>query len=571
MARVPTGGTLWILSAVSVAWIVAGGRRVLPLLLLPGLVVSTLAARAWDGTTDAGSGMVDGVVRLVGDPKPLPGGGWRVEVMIDGRHLDAEFGAAHIEVEELLAGEGVTITGRIDATPRRWQRVRHVGGTLTVLSAGPVQPAGPISGLANLLRRTLSKGAEPLGEEASALLGGLVVGDDRAQGDRTSDDFRAAGLGHLLAVSGQNVAFVLAAAGPLIYRLRFRYRLPLAILLLGFFALVTRFEPSVLRATVMAGGSALAAARGRTVGGMRLLSASVLVLLLLDPLLIHRAAFQLSVAASAGILLAARPLAGVLPGPKMLKEAAGVTLAAQAAVAPLLLARFGPVPVAALPANLLAAPVAGPLMIWGITGGLAAGVLGPPMDWVLHMPSAVGLWWIAAVAGWAGRWSLGLLGGPAGLSVTAAVGAIAVLAARGALTAARRLLLALFAALTVVAALTAMDHPGVGVMDGVRILDQRGSVVAVDRAPSARRLLEELRARGVSYPELIVFREPLAPGLADALRDRYGDVLLVGPPGSVGAEIPDDETVLEVAGEAWLLDLGSGILSLRRLGSGSTR
>ena len=45
----------------------------------------------------------------------------------------------------------------------------------------------------------------------------------------------------------------------------------------------------------------------------------------------------------------------------------------------------------------------------------------------------------------------------------------------------------------------------------------------------------------------------------------------MGPPGSVGAEIPDDETVLEVAGEAWLLDLGSGILSLRRLGSGSTR
>ena len=69
------------------------------------------------------------------------------------------------------------------------------------------------------------------------------------------------------------------------------------LLLLGFFALVTRFEPSVLRATVMAGGSALAAARGRTTCGLRLLGASVVVLLLGDPLLVHRAAFQLSVAA----------------------------------------------------------------------------------------------------------------------------------------------------------------------------------------------------------------------------------------------------------------------------------
>ena len=47
----------------------------------------------------------------------------------------------------------------------------------------------------------------------------------------------------------------------------------------------------------MAGGSALAAARGRTTGGLRLLGASVVVLLQVDPLLVHRAAFKLSVAA----------------------------------------------------------------------------------------------------------------------------------------------------------------------------------------------------------------------------------------------------------------------------------
>ncbi|RUA24824.1 MAG: ComEC/Rec2 family competence protein, partial [Actinobacteria bacterium] len=163
-----------------------------------------------------------------------------------------------------------------------------MAGTLRVDRVGPTVLAGTVHGLANSLRRTLARGASPLGRERAALLTELVVGDDRGQSDRTSDDFRAAGLGHLLAVSGQNVAFVLAAAGPVLLRIRFRYRLPLALVLLAFFALATRFEPSVLQATVMAGGSALAAARGRTTGGLRLLGASVVVLLLVDPLLVHR-------------------------------------------------------------------------------------------------------------------------------------------------------------------------------------------------------------------------------------------------------------------------------------------
>ena len=84
-----------------------------------------------------------------------------------------------------------------------------------------------------------------------ALLAGLVLGDDRDQPAVLRDAFSAVGLTHLLAVSGQNVAFVLAAAGPLLRRLRLGPRLAAVLVLLAFFALVTRFEPSVLRAAVM--------------------------------------------------------------------------------------------------------------------------------------------------------------------------------------------------------------------------------------------------------------------------------------------------------------------------------
>ena len=70
-----------------------------------------------------------------------------------------------------------------------------------------------------------SPGAAPLDPRARSLFTGLVIGDDREQPADLADAFRGAGLTHLLAVSGQNVAFALALAGPLLRRLRLWPRL----------------------------------------------------------------------------------------------------------------------------------------------------------------------------------------------------------------------------------------------------------------------------------------------------------------------------------------------------------
>ena len=93
---------------------------------------------------------------------------------------------------------------------------RHLAGRLTVLrwSTGRrPRPAGP-SGQ----RAAADAGRGRRGRSASdgaSLFTGLVLGDDRDQPADLADDFQGAGLTHLLAVSGQNVAFVLALAGPL--------------------------------------------------------------------------------------------------------------------------------------------------------------------------------------------------------------------------------------------------------------------------------------------------------------------------------------------------------------------
>ena len=120
--------------------------------------------------------------------------------------------------------------------------------------------------------------------------------------------------------------------------------------------------------------------------------------MLVDPFLIWSVGFRLSVGASLGILLLAGPLTRRCPGPRWLAEALGVTSAAQIGVAPVAIPVFGSIPLAALPANLLVAPVVGPLMMWGLVAGLPAGLLGERAAWLLHWPTSVAIGWVDGVA-----------------------------------------------------------------------------------------------------------------------------------------------------------------------------
>jgi ComEC/Rec2-related protein len=126
---------------------------------------------------------------------------------------------------------------------------------------------------------------------------------------------------------------------------------------------VTRWEPSVLRAGVMAGLVLFGVASGRGPGGRRALCLAVVVLLLADPSLAGALGFQLSVAATAGVLWLGPPTARALPArvPERVRMAVGTTLGAQATAVPALALALGPVSAAGLPANLLGLPLAEPL------------------------------------------------------------------------------------------------------------------------------------------------------------------------------------------------------------------
>ena len=331
----------------------------------------------------------------------------------------------------LEAAESAVLLGRfrsLEAGEERW-RWRHVGAVFEARDMVGVGRATGFLRWANAVRHRVLAGGEALGPTDRALVASFLVGDDRDLPPAVAADFRAAGLSHLLVVSGANVTLALALVAPLLRRFSLVGRLAGGTVALLLFCAMTRFEPSVLRAGAMSGLALLAAFLGRPVSGLRILALAIACLVVVDPFLVHSLGFGLSCGASAGILLLAGPLGRRLPGPGFVREPLAVTAAAQIGVAPIALPAFGSLPLAALPANLVAAPAAAALSLWGLASGLAGGVIGPlagspdrgPAA-VLQVPTALLAGWIRGVAHLAARSPLTI--GPRPAALIAAGGAL---------------------------------------------------------------------------------------------------------------------------------------------------
>ena len=449
------GAALGAIVALATAVVVRLGRpdpvrpaRVAGALVLAGVGCAVLAAastgRALDGARHsplsaavAGHRRADVVVTLVGDPAATrfsarvlgrvdrfraEGRRWRSAGRIV--TVDAT-GPAATRLVAAGAGDRLLLRGAFRPLdrfeePARW---RHAVGAFAADDLASFRgPADPLRRAALGVRSTVARGVGPLPEPQRALVRGFLLGGATGLPDEVVADFRAAGLSHLVVVSGENVAFVLVLVGPLLRRLPRPVRLVFALGVLTVFAATTRFEPSVLRASVMAACALVAGAVGRPTSGLRLLVLAVAVLVAVDPFLVHSVGFRLSVAATVGIAVGARPIARRLPGPRALAEAVGVTVAAQLAVAPVLVATFGSVPLVALPANLAAAPFVGPLTVSGLAGALLGGVV--PLRLVgavVGFPAWVGASVVLAIASASARFPLEV--GWPGLGLVVASGA----------------------------------------------------------------------------------------------------------------------------------------------------
>lgn len=337
-------------------------------------------ARAWDF-----GGEVAGTVS--GAPKQTTTGSWLVRVRAPGHPTTTPVFAEELP-EGVVPGAQVIARGRLGES--------GVPGVNPVSLSGQVEVAAPPEGLAAFaqhVRATFAASVEArVGEASRGLIPGMVLGDVSLQTPAEQQAYIDTGLSHLSAVSGANIAIVtaFAAVAAAALGLGLRGRVVASISMLLVYAALVGPEPSVLRASVtgMVGLTAVLASRQSE--PVHALCLAVIGLVLVDTDLAVHFGFVLSVAATAGIValypLLYRALAP-LGWPDILVRALAVAAAADVATMPVIALMAGRVSLVSVGANVLVAPVTGPVTVLGLLaaafsllpGGLEAALL-----WVIE-------------------------------------------------------------------------------------------------------------------------------------------------------------------------------------------
>ncbi len=229
---------------------------------------------------------------------------------------------------------------------------------IEVTSESRFSPMRLISDWRRLFTAALNRSLPP---PESALAAGITLGIKQALPRVLEEAFRAVGLSHIIVLSGFNLAVVAAAAAFVFKRWPKRLALAAGGASIVLVALLAGGGAAVTRAALMGLLALWAQGAGRMYQALRALLIVAVGLIVWSPLsLLHDLGFQLSVLATAGVIVGPSRLA-----PKLLfiterwslREIVATTIAAQIAVAPLLAYRLGTVSLIALPANVLVLPL----------------------------------------------------------------------------------------------------------------------------------------------------------------------------------------------------------------------
>jgi competence protein ComEC len=442
-------------------------------------------------------------------------------------------------------------------------------GVHVVLEAGfyrELGRRGGAHGLVDRLRERLAGSIAPgLDGERRALVAGVVLGEDDRLSEPLRDDFRASGLYHVLAVSGQNIAYVVFGTLLLAWLAglpRWAGHLVALVGVLGYTCAVG-WQPSVVRAGIAGALASLAWLASRPADRWYFLLLGACVLLAVNPYSLLEPGFQLSFAAVAAIFVLVPRLERWVeryPIPRPLADAAVVSAACGLVTAPILWLQFGTVPVYAVLANALGGPVVAPLL------GLA--LVCAALDPLLPSAAAALAWangWLAAYLAWCARTVAELpharVSSGAMLLTASVVAGVVVLAIR--LRTDNRRALAVAAAALAVAAVgwrvwlvdgvhasppaglrvTFLD---VGQGDGILLQVPEGAIL-VDGGPPEADVADQLERLGLHRLEALVLTHPQRDhvGGAAGVLDELSVGAVLDP--QLPAESSDEEAALAEA------------------------
>jgi competence protein ComEC len=399
-------------------------------LFVAGVLVLGAAVGAWRGADAAlpdgpgslaalADGGVDAEWRISGtvqdEPRPR---GERQQVVLaevsvagpDGREASAPGRLLVWVPRAVLVGSGDRLAFDGDLEPprdfdgfayREYLARQGIGATAAAFRVEVTAEGAP--GPLAELRGTLLRGLNGLiPEPEGALAAGILLGVRTGIAPEVSDAFATAGLTHVVAISGWNIAIVAAVAGALTRPL---LRLPggrvgalgVAATAVGGYVLLTGASPSVVRAALMSAGLLAARLDGSRAHAIAALMLAALAMLVAAPPVLWDVGFQLSALATAGLIwFGAGMEARLARWPALVREPVALTLAAQLTTLPVVLLNFERLSLVSPAANVLVVPLV-PLVM--LCAAIAA-VVGTAVD-----PAAVpilgdALAWAAGGAAW---------------------------------------------------------------------------------------------------------------------------------------------------------------------------
>ncbi len=466
--------SVWLAAGVAVGAVAAAAGLPAAALCVAGLLGVAAGRSGWSAlagprgiaVTAVSVGMVLLGLRVLAGPSapPPPGlpdttsGPWRASVESMSSSLDGSQVARlrlHTAAGDVLvagtlpafpvlaAGAEVEVDGRLRPPPDddpygEYLRRTGASGSLRASDVRILTP--PDGGSLQALRDGAGDALRlALPEPEAGLAAGILIGlRERVDRDLAAD-FATAGASHIVAISGWNIAIVAGLVGAV---MRGRPRRLVAVVVGGTivaYVVAAGASPSVVRAAVMAAVVLAARESGRAGRAAVALGLAAAILLLVDPGMIGDAGFRLSVMATAGLLAWASPLGawiGQLRGgrvPRWLAESLGISLAAQAATLPDVIATFGRLSLVSPAVNLAVVPLVPVAMAGGVAAMLAGGLVavgGPPLVGVVAgLPGWLVLHVIVALVRVAAGLPFAALALPPGLAApAAAMAAIAILA-----------------------------------------------------------------------------------------------------------------------------------------------
>ena len=386
-AALPGALALVVVAMVGVA--IGAERHSFARLVVAAAVGIGLVLGAWRGTSVAlptGPGSVSGLVgrgelqmagTLVEEPRP---NGSSQQAVLDqvsvgpgaGQPVRARLLARLPRSLPLQIGDRVAFAAPVEA-PEAFDGFDYpaflarqgIGGIVRARTAQVThKDGGGLPGLAAAARDSLRRGLNDLIPEPEAALGdGILLGVRAGITPEVSDAFATAGLTHVVAISGWNIAIVAALVGSLTRRLETRRggRLMaplLSVLAVAAYVVLTGASPSVVRAALMAGAMLVARLGGSRAHAASALALAALVMLIAAPPVLWDVGFQLSSLATAGLIWFGAPIEARLHRwPGWLREPVALTLAAQTTTLPVIVSTFGRLSLVAPLANVVVVPM----------------------------------------------------------------------------------------------------------------------------------------------------------------------------------------------------------------------